>query len=117
MARRCRIYLSPHRAAVCLLLPRTLHERNVVGRFFASLQAARVVVMPVASAIVIGLVLSPLARRSSRYRIPPTLSAIVAVVFFVLLIQFALQRFQSERHMQRVLIEGSERLRRCSVRC
>jgi hypothetical protein len=101
---------------VRLLLPRTLHERNVVGRFFASLQVARVVVMPVASAIVIGLMLS-LARRAFHYRIPPTLSAIVAVVFFLLLIQFALQRFQSERHMQRVLIEGSERLRRCSVRC
>src|SRR5271165_5425359 len=56
----------------------------------ASLQAARVVVMPVASAIVIGLMLSPLARWASRYRIPPALSAIVAVVFFLLLIQFAL---------------------------
>jgi hypothetical protein len=100
---------------VRLLLPRTLHERNVVGRFFASLQVARVVVMPVASAIVI--VMLSLARRAFHYRIPPTLSAIVAVVFFLLLIQFALQRFQSERHMQRVLIEGSERLRRCSVRC
>jgi len=71
--------------------------------------------MPVASAIVI--VMLSLARRAFHYRIPPTLSAIVAVVFFLLLIQFALQRFQSERHMQRVLIEGSERLRRCSVRC
>jgi predicted PurR-regulated permease PerM len=56
----------------------------------ASLQAARVVVMPVASAIVIGLMLSPLARRASRYRIPPILFAVVAVVFFLLLIQFAL---------------------------
>ena len=56
----------------------------------AFLQAARVVVMPVASAIVIGLMLSPLARRASHYRIPPTISAILAVVFFLLLIQFAL---------------------------
>jgi predicted PurR-regulated permease PerM len=56
----------------------------------AFLQSARVVVMPVASAIVIGLMLSPLARRASHYRIPPTLSAILAVVFFLLLIQFAL---------------------------
>ena len=56
----------------------------------AFLQAARVVVMPVASAIVIGLMLSPLARWASRYRIPPTISAILAVVFFLVLIQFAL---------------------------
>jgi predicted PurR-regulated permease PerM len=56
----------------------------------ASLQAARVVVMPVASAIVIGLMLSPLARWASHYRIPPILSAVLAVVFFLLLIQFAL---------------------------
>ncbi len=56
----------------------------------AFLQAARVVVMPVASAIVIGLMLSPLARRASHYRIPPTISAILAVLFFLLLIQFAL---------------------------
>ncbi len=59
----------------------------LIGAF---LQAARVVVMPVASAIVIGLMLSPLARRASHYRIPPTLSAILAVIFFLLLIQFAL---------------------------
>jgi predicted PurR-regulated permease PerM len=56
----------------------------------AVLQAARVVVMPVASAIVIGLMLSPLARWASRYRIPPAVSAILAVTFFLLLIQFAL---------------------------
>jgi predicted PurR-regulated permease PerM len=56
----------------------------------AVLQAARVVVMPVASAIVIGLMLSPLARWASRYRIPPAVSAVLAVVFFLLLIQFAL---------------------------
>jgi predicted PurR-regulated permease PerM len=56
----------------------------------AFLHAARVVVMPVASAIVIGLMLSPLARRASHYRIPPTLSAILAVIFFLVLIQFAL---------------------------
>jgi predicted PurR-regulated permease PerM len=66
-------------------------QLSAIGIFIillgASLQAARVVVMPVASAIVIGLMLSPLARWASRYRIPPALSAIIAVV---LLIQFAL---------------------------
>jgi predicted PurR-regulated permease PerM len=56
----------------------------------ASLQAAQVVAMPIASAIVIGLMLSPLARRASHHRIPPILSAIIAVLFFLLLIQFAL---------------------------
>lgn len=69
-------------------------QLSAIGIFIillcASLQAARVVVMPVASALVIGLMLSPLARWASRYWIPPTLSAILAVVFFLLLIQFAL---------------------------
>ena len=69
-------------------------QLSAIGIFIillgAVLQAARVVVMPVASAIVIGLMLSPLARWASRYRIPPAVSAILAVVFFLLLIQFAL---------------------------
>jgi predicted PurR-regulated permease PerM len=49
-----------------------------------------VFLLPIASAIVIGVMLSPLARRAQRWRIPAAAFALVAVLFFVLLIQFAL---------------------------
>jgi predicted PurR-regulated permease PerM len=67
---------------------------SIIGIFIillgAFLQEARAVMVPVASAIVIGLMISPLARRASQYRIPSAVFAAVAVVFFLLLIQFVL---------------------------
>jgi predicted PurR-regulated permease PerM len=69
-------------------------QMSIIGIFVillgAFLQTGRVILVPIASAIVIGLMLSPLARRTSHYRIPPTVFAAVAVTFFLLLIQFAL---------------------------
>jgi predicted PurR-regulated permease PerM len=66
----------------------------VIGAFVilfgAFLQAGRVVLLPIASAIVIGVMLSPLARRAESYRVPPAVFAVFAVIFFIVLIQFAL---------------------------
>jgi predicted PurR-regulated permease PerM len=58
--------------------------------FGAFLQAGRVFLLPIASAIVIGTMLSPLARRAEQLRISPVISATFALVFFIALIQFAL---------------------------
>jgi len=58
--------------------------------FGAFLQAGRVFLLPIASAIVIGVMLSPLARRAERYHVPPAVFALLAVVFFIVLIQVAL---------------------------
>ncbi len=67
---------------------------SIIGIFVillgAFLQAGRAILVPIISAIVIGLMLSPLARAASRYRIPPAVFATIAIVFFVALIQFAL---------------------------
>jgi predicted PurR-regulated permease PerM len=56
----------------------------------AFLQAGRVFLLPIACAITIGVMLSPLARRAERYRVPATVFALFAVIFFIVLIQFAL---------------------------
>jgi predicted PurR-regulated permease PerM len=57
--------------------------------FGAFLQAGRPFLLPVASAIVIGIMVSPLARLAARYRVPPVVFALLAVVVFIVLIQIA----------------------------
>src|SRR5262249_24030941 len=58
--------------------------------FGAFLQAGRVFLLPIASAIVIGVMLSPLARRAERYHVPSAVFALLAIIFFIVVIQFAL---------------------------
>jgi predicted PurR-regulated permease PerM len=58
--------------------------------FGAFLQAGRAFLLPVASAIIIGIMISPVARLADRYRVPQVVFALFALLFFVILIQFAL---------------------------
>ena len=58
--------------------------------FGAFLQTARVLVLPIVCAFVIGMMLSPLARRAETYRVPAPVFAVLADILFLVLIQFAL---------------------------
>jgi len=58
--------------------------------FGAFLQSARVLVLPIICAVVIGIMLSPMARRAATYRVPAPIFAVLAVSLFFVLIQFAL---------------------------
>jgi predicted PurR-regulated permease PerM len=55
--------------------------------FGAFLDLARIVVLPIVSAAVIGTMLGPLARLAAKRRIPAWLFAAAAVGFFLLLLQ------------------------------
>jgi predicted PurR-regulated permease PerM len=58
--------------------------------FGAFLQTARVLVLPIVCAFLIGMMLSPLARRAETYRVPAPVFAVLADILFLVLIQFAL---------------------------
>jgi predicted PurR-regulated permease PerM len=58
--------------------------------FGAFLQTARVLVLPIVCAVVIGMMLSPAARWAATYRMPAPFFAVLAGILFVILIQFAL---------------------------
>ncbi|WP_309085110.1 AI-2E family transporter [Chelativorans sp.] len=57
-----------------------------VVAFFAALYVGRFLLAPVSLAIVVGLMLSPLAQRLENRGIAPAVSAIVAVLVFILLV-------------------------------
>ncbi|MFC6488442.1 AI-2E family transporter [Nitratireductor sp. GCM10026969] len=59
-----------------------------VTAFFFILQAGSFLLVPVALAVVVGLMLSPIALRMERRGIPPALSATASVLLFVLVIGF-----------------------------
>jgi predicted PurR-regulated permease PerM len=65
-----------------------------VGIFFllfcAVLDLARTILLPVVSAVVIGLMLGPLAKFASRYRIPSWLSATVIMILFIGVVSLAI---------------------------
>jgi predicted PurR-regulated permease PerM len=58
--------------------------------FGAFLQTARVLVLPIVCAFVIGMMLSPLARRAESYRVPAPAFAVLADIVCLVFIQFAL---------------------------
>jgi predicted PurR-regulated permease PerM len=66
----------------------------IVGIFFllacAALELGRNILLPVVSAIVIGLMLGPLVGLASRYRIPSWLSATLVMAIFVGLVSLAI---------------------------
>jgi predicted PurR-regulated permease PerM len=66
----------------------------IVGIFFlllcAALDLGRTILLPVVSAIVIGLMLGPLVGLASRYRVPSWLSATLVMAIFVALLSLAL---------------------------
>src|SRR5262249_9995541 len=66
----------------------------IVGIFFllacATLELARTILLPVVSAIVIGLMLGPLVGLASRYRVPSWLSATLVMAIFVALLSAAI---------------------------
>jgi predicted PurR-regulated permease PerM len=66
----------------------------IVGIFFllacAALEFARTLLLPVVSAIVIGLMLGPLVGLASRYRVPSWLAATLVMAIFVALLSLAI---------------------------
>jgi predicted PurR-regulated permease PerM len=66
----------------------------IVGIFFllacAALELGRTILLPVVSAIVIGLMLGPLVGLASRYRVPTWLSATLVMAIFVALLSLAI---------------------------
>ena len=58
--------------------------------FGAFLQTARVLVLPIVCAFVIGMMLSPLARRAESYRVPAPAFAVLADIVCLVFIQIAL---------------------------
>jgi predicted PurR-regulated permease PerM len=58
--------------------------------FVGALNLSRSLLLPVALALVTGVVLAPLSERARRYNIPPVISAIVLVLLFVGILSFAI---------------------------
>ena len=84
---------DPKPLAATVAFWRSAAQFSTIGIFIimigAALDLARVVLLPVTCAIVIGAMFGPLIRLAVAYRIPSWLGATVVVVAFLLLLQAA----------------------------
>jgi predicted PurR-regulated permease PerM len=73
---------------------RTAAQASAIGVFLllfvVALNFSRSLLLPVALAVVIGMLLAPLSARASRYGIPPVISAIVLVLLFIGILSLAI---------------------------
>jgi len=82
---------TPAKSGVDTVLTRGAQAATIALAIVASiagLYAMRFLAAPVALAIVVGLMLSPIAERLESRKMPPAVSAAVAVVVFILLVGF-----------------------------
>jgi predicted PurR-regulated permease PerM len=61
--------------------------------FIVALYLARSILMPVAAALMIGIMLSPISERAAQYSIPRALTAIALVVLFIVLVALLITLF------------------------
>ena len=73
---------------------RTAAQASAIGvfllLFLVTLNFSRSLLLPVALAIVLGMLLAPLSSRASRYGVPPVISAIVLVLLFIGILSLAI---------------------------